>query len=178
MINNIILLLLAELAVVASQYPFPYPHTRYTEWDELEPDEQYIARSLGYARSSWNSVSQTLSIEKSAFSVLSAEQQQNIMALDMDEEMWDCFVNHYDDYWWSELELEGIAEDFEALGWTQQMWNQGGVADTDDLFWRELTVEEQEAAKNVCYKPLTWNLVPLDQWCSSGVVETPRWCFN
>ena len=93
---------------------------------------------------------------RSAFSVISAGQQQNIMALDMDEEMWDCFVNHYDDYWWSELELEGIAEYFEALGWNKRRWN--GLApnpNTEDMFWRELSATQRSAAKNLCYKPLT-----------------------
>lgn len=33
------------------------------------------------------------------------------------EEKWDCWVNHYAGYSWSELEGEGVQDDFIALDW-------------------------------------------------------------
>lgn len=76
----------------------------------------------------------------------------------------DCYLNHYGDYDWEELELYDIAIFYEALGWSQLAWDSGSQSlypDTEEKFWAELSAAEQEAAEELCYFASTWDGLPL-----------------
>lgn len=84
-----------------------------------------------------------------------------------DWEVYDCYMNHYNDYWWTELdELDAaVVTAFEALGWTSSKWNGlNSYPESEDKAWFELTEDEQRAAAELCYLPETWSKLDLEYW--------------
>jgi hypothetical protein len=88
--------------------------------------------------------------------------------LSIDEESWDCWLNHFWDYFWSELEAEDLTLYFEILGWTQETWDDdsedGPEPETEELFWDELSPDQKTAALYICYFPELWNDVEIREW--------------
>ena len=84
----------------------------------------------------------------------------------MDEEGWDCWMNHYFDYFWEELLDDDLQEYFVILGWTQEMWDEeSGVPLSEDLAWEELSDQQQAAATYICYFPDLWNMeLEIGEW--------------
>ena len=81
-----------------------------------------------------------------------------------DEAVYDCYVNHYNDYFWTELdEVEQRA--FEGLGWNVSSWE--GVIpapQSEDKYYIQLDADEQQAAAELCYLPETWDEIGLQFW--------------
>jgi len=120
---------------------------------------------LNYASDSWNHV-WTNPTELYAYEDLnSSAQNAATSVLGMDDYTWDCFVNHYYSYGWSDLEDYDLVRHFSILGWTQESWEWGGDAPwTEDAYWGDLTEDMQSAANQVCYFENTWNWVSMVDW--------------
>jgi len=74
-------------------------------------------------------------------------------------------MNHYFGYWWSDLEIIGNDQYLIALGWDESSWDgEGPVPESDDLYWDELTLEEQTAASQICYFKDLWNGKSIPDW--------------
>jgi len=102
------------------------------------------------------------------FNELYEEEQQSVLTLGLDGEMWDCYMNHYYRYSWDEIIDVGIEDSLEVLGWTQSMWEgggeDGGGPESQDVSWEELTEEEQVAAGMICYSEKSWDWIDLTEW--------------
>ena len=96
--------------------------------------------------------------------------------LGLDEEQWDCWINHFYDYDWSELVDEELGLYFEALGWTQTSWDNDDAAnfpESNDKFWVELTDLEKEAANYLCFFPELWDAtLTIPEWTYDPVTGT------
>ena len=74
----------------------------------------------------------------------------------------------YEDYDWAELPPE-VQQAATTLGYSERLWNFGGVAETEDFWWRELSLEQQQAAAVLGYGEYSWdgtdnpNPPPLDE---------------
>ena len=81
-----------------------------------------------------------------------------------DEAVYDCYVHHYHDYFWTELE-EVEQRALESLGWNVSSW-EGFIPapPSEDKFYAQLDSEEQEAAAELCYLPETWDEVGIQFW--------------
>ena len=88
----------------------------------------------------------------------------------LDEEVWDCYINHYYEYDWYELVEYNIVDDYVGLGWTEAMWEcsdeEGNdddddcevlVPESEDFDWEELSSKEQQHATNLCFFEELWN---------------------
>jgi hypothetical protein len=119
-----------------------------------------VARQNQYASSNQTTTSTTGSVV-----TFGKTQFEALFDIGFDEwEVYDCYVNHYQDYWWDELDIP-ILQAYQTLGWDQLHWN--GLKpppDSDGKDWYELTQEEQRAAIELCYLPETWSLLSLDFW--------------
>lgn len=147
-----------------SNFPYPYPQTRYTQWTELENDVKTNAKNLGYNRNLWDNL-ELLELEAFPYDDLTAEEIPDVLTLGLDEDVWNCFINHYNGYYWDDLVEEGVVEYYEILGWTERMWDdEVGTPDTDDFYWYELSAEEQEAANSLCFIANSWDWVSLADW--------------
>ena len=110
-------------------------------------------------------------IEKKSFSSIlenSETQAEMILSMGWTQSMYDCYVNHYADYDWEDMQEQ--ASDaipyWEDLGWSKESWN--GEVDyvprTEIMEWDELSEQQQFAALQLCYFQETWSLVPLTAW--------------
>jgi len=137
---------------------------RWTAYADLTGQQVGGAMALDYTQATWNTLG-TNSIEESAWYYLTLDQRSASAQIGIFEEAWDCYVNHYGDYSWSELEEYFLAKYWIALGWNQLSWE--GTIDpptSGDKFWRELTRVQQEAALEVCYSPGSWDEIPIPEW--------------
>jgi hypothetical protein len=145
-------------------FPLPIPVLRFTEWSELGDSEKATAESIGYDKYSWNNL-EISDIEQKAFKDLSSSEQQGAMALGFDERTWDCYMNHYYSYSWSELKDANVVQHFEKLGWTRKSWvGSSNPPISDELSWYELSLEEQNAATQICYSANAWDWIALPSW--------------
>ena len=119
--------------------------------------------SLGYSKYSWNVFDND--IEKWAYADLYADEATAVDNLGINRDQWDCWINHYIGYWWSDLELLGITTHLQVLGWNEGMWEgNGNIPETENMYWDELSAAQQAAANEICYSEFTWDRIPLKQW--------------
>ena len=152
-----------EIINILDKFPYPYPYTRFTAWERLSNSEQNIGTSLGYFRSSWDNL-EIYDLETLAYSDLTSQEKLYLMSLGLDGEQWDCYMNHYNGYYWDDLPKAGISEHLTTLGYTQTTWDEDDGADTEDMYWDELSEEQKEAAYKLCYFKNSWNWVDLNNW--------------
>ncbi|EJK76256.1 hypothetical protein THAOC_01990, partial [Thalassiosira oceanica] len=143
----------------------PYPVSRYTQWAEMSDDAKTLARTkLSYNRYTWDTPREN-DVETWAYYDLYASEVEAVDELGIGEESWDCWVNHYAGLFWSTLEERGLEKYYTALGWTAESWE--GDAEkpaTEDLYWDELSLDQQNAATNLCYFKNLWNQDPIGVW--------------
>jgi len=119
---------------------------------------------MAYTRNLWDNL-ELYNIESITFNALAKPQQQGAVALGLGKSTWDCFVNHYSGLYWEDLQVAGAAQHYEVLGWNQDAWDEDGTPpDTADTYWADLSVDQQEAAYNLCYWENSWNWISLDEW--------------
>ena len=92
-----------------------------------------------------------------------------------DENVWDCWINHYSYYDWDEFIQYEFAEPLIVLGWNQSNWDgDAPEPESDSKDWIELTVEERTAAEELCYFEEVWDGVYPDMFfCSLDEVLSP-----
>ena len=73
-------------------------------------------------RTNWDEPG-TNTFEAIGYEGLPPNAADKVKAIGFTEETWDCWMNHYEFYDWSELETKGVQHYFEALGWTSDTWN-------------------------------------------------------
>jgi hypothetical protein len=91
-----------------------------------------------------------------------------------DEDSWDCYINHYEDYFWAELETANVSKYYQALGWDQTMWEENNPPRSEESEWFELNENEIIAAQSLCYFPDLWaGDVSISLWqCQPPEVQT------
>jgi hypothetical protein len=134
------------------------PEFRYDEWNDLSAADQAVAETgLGYAESTWNNPGTAL-VEENSWTSLTVANQAAAVTLGFDEVVWDCFINHYEDFFWEELATEEVQQYYVTLGWTEDSWNEiADAPETEDFFYNELSTEQQAAAKELCFDENLWN---------------------
>jgi hypothetical protein len=154
-----------------------FPSFRYVLWSDLTDAFRVYAQGLGYNKATWE-LPGTNDIEFNSWVFLAQSDESNAVAMGYDEDVWDCYQHHYEDYEWSELVEFGTAQYFEAFGWDEDSWNV--VTDAPaafDNFWVDLTTAQQDAAKELCFfREEVWNgEVPFPEWAqTASPTETPN----
>ena len=143
------------------------PEKRYIEWSSLSETDRSVATFyLSYTEESWNLPGSNSEIEEISYVDLTNNGKAGVISLGMTEEVYDCYINHYYGYWWSDLEEVGLDQYYSILGWNADLWDNddGDVPNTEDLYWSELTSEQQIAASNVCFFEDLWNGESIPDW--------------
>lgn len=150
-----------------------YPSFRYVPWEELDESLVAAAEALEYTEETWNTPGQA-EIESLSYETITLDspdiRQQALDTIGYDnEEQWDCYINHYDDYDWEELEEEEVQQYYAALGWTEESWlGDEDPPESEDMDWAELNDDQQAAASELCYFEQNWDGLSLDEWPSSS----------
>jgi hypothetical protein len=154
----------------------PVDDIRYVVWGDLTDDIISNAETLAYTEETWN-LPGTASIELRSYDAIElagiAAWVVAINAMGLDEDQWNCHINHYTYFDWEDLEAEGVQVFYVALGWTETSWKEeSGPPKSEDKDWSEFTVEEREAAEALCYRCELWDGSPLTTWgetCSASL---------
>jgi len=153
-----------------------YPYYRYTPYFGLNAENTDAATTLSYKREEWE-IPGTNEVELLDFDSLSLTQQEAAKTIGFPIETyaewdgeysdtWDCYVNHYSNFYWSTLEDYGIAQYWEVLGYTERIWNGNDPSPpTADMYWDGLSDDEKEAADMLCYFEYTWDMTDdISNW--------------
>jgi hypothetical protein len=117
-----------------------------------------------FSLKTWNEPGSNLA-EDYSYDDLYENEKSGANLLGLGGDIWDCQVNHYLGCWWKDLEERGLDQYVKVLGWDEDRWNHDGpVPDTDDVYWDDLTQEQQEAAIQICYFRELWDNVPIPEW--------------
>lgn len=147
-------------------FPYPMPEFRYKPWSELDSVAQNTASGLmNYTQDTWNELGLLLA-ERNTFLNLQGEQREGAAELGFYSHTWDCFMNHYEAYYWSSFHND-LQVAIETLGWTEEMWTSDDSdvgPESESRYWVDLTPEEKAAATRLCYFEETWNRVPVTEW--------------
>jgi len=135
------------------------PCKRFAPWSTLSKHEKKIAKkTLNYKKSKWNCGSSKLE-KKPWFDMNKTKRNALTQKFGFAEDggQWDCWMNHYTSYKWEDMEEEGVACYWEALGWTKHMWDNGKKGPRSmHKDWDELSRSERAAAQVLCYTQSTW----------------------
>eukprot|EP00980_Cylindrotheca_fusiformis_P013740 scaffold3533_cov97-Cylindrotheca_fusiformis.AAC.4 len=143
----------------------PLPYFRFQTWEEVDDDIRFHAGLLGYTKSSWN-IPGTDEIESLSYAYI-LENKGSIDAMGFTQHTWDCWMNHYSNYTWEELECYGLSDSFATLGWTSSSWqseNQDEWPIQEFTNWELLYEEEKSAAGDLCYFSELWDQEILSDW--------------
>ena len=94
----------ADMTTNDSYFPFPFPALRYKPWSELSQDTKDTAADfLGYLDSDmWDTLGNNTA-EFNTYLNLDATERKGALDLGFYTHTWDCFINHYDAYYWDSL---------------------------------------------------------------------------
>lgn len=141
-----------------SYFPYNFPEFRYRPWDELSLSVQNTAIGMmNYTEETWNDLG-THVAEKNTFLNLDSKTREGAMELGFYTHNWDCFLNHYQAYYWSSFHADLLVA-VETLGWTEDAWTNDMQAPpiSESKYWADLTPEEKAAATRMCYFEETWD---------------------
>jgi len=150
--------------------------TRYIVYSNLTEEQLDYVTVLNYTEDTWNILGTNM-IEYSAFFRLQGEELEAATNLGFTGATWDCEQNHYMDYDWSELVTYDIDTYWNALGWNQSNWEEGGEYPVSvELYWDNLTVAEQDGATGICYFKESWDAIDMKFWnCYDDNYEGFSW---
>lgn len=140
----------------------------------LDEKEQFWATDLSWDEESWNSPGTAKFEMKSSFDSLVEKSikkndtvADSLMSMGWTESTYDCFVNHYEDYDWKDLEeYTDTIPYWTDLGWNSSSWD-GDIdyePESEAAEWKDLTETEQLAAVALCYFEELWSYVDISQW--------------
>jgi len=155
-----------------------YPGYRYTPYVNLNDENKAAATVLNYTDSTWD-IPGNNEIEYLGFESLTQDQKEAAKSIGFPIETydgydgeysdtWDCYVNHYYDFAWATLVAYDLAQYYEVLGFTEDLWSGGDYyyyPTTYALYWEDLSTSEKAAADMLCYFEQTWNMEDsIDLW--------------
>jgi len=153
------------LANFANSFNVDYPTFRFREYSELSLEQKNAAASLEYNERTWNQPG-TADVEYMSWRSNVTNQfpefrnATKILGFDGNEsvDVWDCWINHYNDYAWDELVQNDIVSFYIILGWTAESWDETiPEPASNSKYFEELTDKEQTAALAVCYTQKLWD---------------------
>ena len=147
----------------------PFPTYRYIVWNQLSDTAFKASINLAYTGFTWNTPG-SAKLEQLAWVTLGEQNQGFAKTIGFNQEVWDCYSNHYDGYTWSELQAISVDQYWAALGWDQSNWESNSSAvqpASVNASWADLTSAEQKAASELCYIQETWDGVELVYWVTS-----------
>jgi hypothetical protein len=160
-------LLLLRSGVLDANSSIPYPDFRYVAYDELEAPTQALAKDiLKYEDKTWDLPGTAKIVELDFCSMDMAEQEAATSIGFVDDWQWDCYINHFNNYDWLELEKDDVQGYFSDMGWTEDSWDgNAGYPESEDLYWDDMSPTEKEAGKQICYFKEIWDMeLAISNW--------------
>jgi len=143
-------------------YPITKPSGRFVPWEDIDETLQVqLEQSLGYTELTWN-VLRLAPVEQKGWHEFMYFEKDTATSLGLGEKSWDCWMNHYDSYGWSDLVKKGPDVHYAGLGWTEGMWDGGDDPPASEgKSWGDLTEEEQLHATELCFGQENWDRIDM-----------------
>ena len=109
-----------DLPTYGYGHPIAKPATRFVEWKDVNSiHRSQLEQNLGYNELTWNVIRLNDVEQKGWFEFFNYEKDTASAVLGLDESSWDCWINHYDSYGWSDLVRRGLDEHWKAVSSTE-----------------------------------------------------------
>ena len=152
-----------------------YPSFRFTRYKFLTINTTDMATSLGYTQATWD-LPGSNSIESVGYDGL-GDATTVVNEMGFTPNQWDCFINHYAYYAWTQLESKGVLQYFLNLGWDSSLWfaavDKSSYPPVYQKPWSQLTADQQSNATELCYFEGLWNGIGLMYWTSTPPTFPP-----
>lgn len=146
------------------------PAMRYCEWDHFTSRERRtFRRDLDYSNREWN-YNRFYSYNDVSFVDLPENAKTALVNFGYDEDTNDCCITHYNDYDWSDFDVndDGYDEVLDALkilGYDEGTWMEDEESEYEEFDWDELPADVQYALfHGLCYNRELWDYVELEDW--------------
>jgi hypothetical protein len=153
------------IVVAADSFPVAEPTFRFQPFNQLDSTSQNIAiEKLGYTQQTWNNHGLN-PIERRRWTSLTSNERDAASQLGFTQPTWDCFINHYEQYTWDELDSAGAQTHYRNLGWTEDHWlmlDTAPTPETETLWWDMLNDNQKSAANGICYFKDNWNKIDMN----------------
>ena len=180
-----------DLPTYGYGHPIAKPATRFVEWKDVNSiHRSQLEQNLGYNELTWNVIRLNDVEQKGWFEFFNYEKDTASAVLGLDESSWDCWINHYDSYGWSDLVRRGLDEHWKAvssygaffvlscssidvhklhssipihqLGYSELSWNEEiDPPASEKQSWDELNEMEQRHAMELCFNQEIWDKVDM-----------------
>ncbi len=172
-----------DIVSYGNGYPIAIPSLRFMPWKRIIADNnatqmELLQDSLGYDEFTWN-VLRLADVEQNGWHELTSKESSAIEdVFSLDDAGWDCWINHYDSYSWSDLINSGIYAHFIGLGWSEVAWEdvEGEVdsPESERKLWHELDETEQYHATELCYIQENWDRIDMTSNDGPFLYPKPR----
>mmetsp|Transcript_18323 Transcript_18323/g.39944 ORF Transcript_18323/g.39944 Transcript_18323/m.39944 type:complete len:358 (+) Transcript_18323:66-1139(+) len=141
-------------------FPVAPPEHRFTPWNLLPLPIRSAAQKLKYNSNNWNFLGSNWDgIEALRWKFLSPAQQSSASFIGFSEPSWDCWMNHYENYTWAELD-DATRNSAITLGYDEELWN---VMDMEFIpeqyYWHRLKDDVRHSLYQLCYSEASWDLI-------------------
>ena len=154
---------LKKMTLYGLGIPVMKPVERFVPWHTIEEDlRSRLSETFEYTELSWN-VLQLAKIEQKGWFQLSYNEKELAREIGLgDQEVWDCWINHFDSYSWDDIISRSIGKHFIGLGWSEKTWNgDEGPPESDSKSWSELSETEQLHASQLCFDFDAWERIDM-----------------
>eukprot|EP00571_Detonula_confervacea_P011923 CAMPEP_0172304960 /NCGR_PEP_ID=MMETSP1058-20130122/6291_1 /TAXON_ID=83371 /ORGANISM="Detonula confervacea, Strain CCMP 353" /LENGTH=1111 /DNA_ID=CAMNT_0013016367 /DNA_START=17 /DNA_END=3355 /DNA_ORIENTATION=+ len=153
--------------------PIAKPFSRFVPWKDIEDMLRVqLEQSLGYTELTWN-VLRLAEVEQKGWFEFMYYESDTALELGLDDASWDCWINHFDSYGWSDLVRKGLDKHMMGLGWSETAWNEDmDPPATDGKMWKELNETEQLHATELCFAQENWDRI--DMTSNDGPFPFPK----
>lgn len=151
-----------DVSLFGPGYAIAKPSDRFVPWEDIDETLRVqLEQSMGYTELTWN-VLRLAPVEQKGWFEFMYYEKDTATALGLDDASWNCWINHYDSYGWSDLVKKGHDTHYVGLGWSEEAWD--GAADppaSEGTSWKDLTEVELMHAIALCYAGENWDRIDM-----------------
>lgn len=149
-----------------------FPSFRFLPWCALDEDTQAQATDVFWTSETWDNPG-TAEGELNTFANIKKQSEkkettvmESMVAMGWTEDVYDCYVNHYDGYEWKDLEKNTDTIPYwTGLGWNSSSWSgETAYPASEDKEWDELSEKERASAIALCFFEELWDFTNLMLW--------------
>eukprot|EP00978_Attheya_sp_CCMP212_P024994 scaffold79552_cov46-Attheya_sp.AAC.1 len=126
-------------------------------WADLPLNVKDAWDDLDFGGISWTVQGMNEEREEDTWSDLDEEDRALAEIVGFTGDSWDCQINHYNGYNWTDIKNANLTEYFETIGYDEDMWEEDEDAAIDVKAWGEIEAEIQAALEGICWTQDLWD---------------------
>eukprot|EP00978_Attheya_sp_CCMP212_P016726 scaffold44029_cov49-Attheya_sp.AAC.1 len=126
-------------------------------WADLPQNVKDAWDDLGFGGISWTVQGMNKEREEDTWSDLDEEDRALAEIVGFTGDSWDCQINHYNGYNWTDIKNAHLTEYFETIGYNKVMWEEDEDANIVGKAWGEIEAKAQGALEGICWTQDLWD---------------------